>query len=83
LVILAVNKPYLFVTWQFTSIVSNVKLEFYFFQSWNTLKVSRCVNFHAHILAKWAVTHHVFGSISLDSSILSFIRIKNGNDPHS
>jgi hypothetical protein len=81
LVILAVNKPHLFATLQFAPIVSDLRLELSSFQSWNALKVSRCANFRAHELAKWAATHLVFGSIPLGSPILSSIWIKNGKDP--
>jgi hypothetical protein len=82
LVILAVNKPHLFATWQFSPIVSDLRLELSSFQSWNALKVSnRCANFRVHALAKLATTHLEFGSIPLGSPILSSIRIKNGNDP--
>ena len=81
LVILAVNHPHLFASWQFAPIVSNLRLELSSFQSWNALKVSRCANFRAHALAKWAATHLVFGSILLGFPILSSIRIKNGKDP--
>ena len=81
LVILVVNKPHLFVTWQFAPIVSDLRLKLSSFQSWNTLKVSRCANFRTHTLTKRAATHLVFGSILLGSPILSYIRIKNGKDP--
>jgi hypothetical protein len=81
LVILAVNQPHLFATWQFAPIVSNLRLKLFSFQSWNVLKVSRCTNFCAHVLEKWAATHLVFGNIPLGSHILSSIMIKNGKDP--
>ena len=81
LVILTVNKPHLFASWQFAFIVSDLRLELSSFQSWNASKVSRCANFRAHELAKWAATHLVFGSIPLGSPILSSIRIKNGKYP--
>jgi hypothetical protein len=66
LVILAVNQPHLFSTWQFASIVSDITLDLSFFQSLSALKISRCANFRAHCLAKWAATHLVFGSIPID-----------------
>ena len=81
LVILAVNQPHLFATWLFAPIVSDLRHELSSFQSWNALKVSRYANFRAHVLAKWAATHLVFGSIPLGSPILSSIRIKNEKDP--
>jgi hypothetical protein len=34
------------------------------------MKVSKCANYRAHILAKWVVTHLLFDSISTGSSIL-------------
>jgi hypothetical protein len=80
LVILVVNKPHLFATWLFASIVSDLRFELSSFQSLNGLKISRCVNFRAHELVKWVATHLVFGNISLGFPILSSIRIKNGND---
>jgi len=80
LVILAVNQPYLFSSWHFAPYISNIRLELFIFQSRNASKVSRYANFRAHVLAKWAATHLVFGSISTGSPILSSIKIKNGND---
>jgi hypothetical protein len=45
------------------------------------LKVSRCANFRAHALAKWAASNRIFGSILTGSPIFSSIRIKNEKDP--
>ena len=81
LVILTVNQPQLFATWQFAPIISYLRLELSSFQSCNALKVSRCANFRAHVLAKWIATHFMFGSIPLGSLIFSSLRIKNGKDP--
>ena len=52
MVILAVNQPHFFATWQFTSIISDLILELTSFQSWNALKVSRCGNCCAYVLTK-------------------------------
>jgi hypothetical protein len=71
LVILAVNQPLLFTSWQFPSVVSNITVNLSSFQSLNALKVFRCANFQAHSLTNWAITYLVFGSIPLGSSILS------------
>jgi hypothetical protein len=63
LVILAINTPSLSPSWNFSNIVSDIRLGLSSFQSWNALKLSRSANFHAHALAKWAASHLVFGSI--------------------
>jgi hypothetical protein len=81
LVSLAINQPALFSSWHFNSVISDICLELTSFRSWHASKVSRCANFRAHALAKWAATHLVFGSIPLGSPILSSIRIKSGKDP--
>jgi hypothetical protein len=81
LVILAVDQPLLFSSWQFSSFISDIRLDLSSFLSWNARKVSKCAIFRAHALAKWAAIHHVFGSISTGSPILSSIRIKNGKNP--
>jgi hypothetical protein len=78
LVVLAINTPLIFSSWNFASFLSNINLVLSSFHSWSAVKVSRCVNFRAHVLAKWDL---VFGSISIGSSILSSIRIKNGKNP--
>jgi hypothetical protein len=80
LVILAINTPSLFHSWNFSNIVSDIILDLSSFQSWNGLKVSRSANFRAHALTKWAASHLIFGSIPKGSPILSSIRIKNGKD---
>jgi hypothetical protein len=81
LVILAVNQPHLFATWQFAPIISDLRLELSTFQNWNALKFYRCANFRVYVLAKWAVIYLVFGSIPSGSPILSSIMIKNGKYP--
>jgi hypothetical protein len=83
LMILAVNQSHLFSTCQFALIVSNITLDFssfffffffsFFFLSCKALKVSKCVNFHAHLLAEWTAIHLVFGNISIRFLILSSI----------
>jgi exonuclease III len=81
LVSLAVNQPALFSSWHFSSVISDICFELSSFRRWHASKVSRCANFRAHALAKWAATNHVFGSIPLGSPILSSIRIQSGKDP--
>jgi hypothetical protein len=81
LVTLAVKQPSLFSSWHFNSVILDICVELSSFRSWHTSKVSRCANYRAHTLAKWAATHLVFGIIPLGSPILSSIRIENGKDP--
>jgi hypothetical protein len=81
LVILAVNSPVLFSSWTIANCISDVSLGLSNFRSWNASKVSRCANFRAHALAKWAASNLVFGSIPTGSPILSSIRIRSGKDP--
>jgi hypothetical protein len=52
LVILAVNQPPLFSAWQFSSFILDIRLDLSSFQSWHASKVSKYVNYHAHVLAK-------------------------------
>jgi hypothetical protein len=57
---LAINNSSLFSSWSFAPLISDVRFYLFSFQSWNALKVYRCVNFRAHDLAKWAASHLVF-----------------------
>jgi hypothetical protein len=82
LVILAINSPELFSLWNFSNVVSDINLSLSSFQSWNALKVSRCANYRAHALDKWAASRLVIGSISIRSPILSSIQIQSGKDHH-
>jgi hypothetical protein len=77
LVVLAVNNLPLFHSWSFVNCILNIGLALSSFQSWSALKISRCANFRAHALAKWAIFNHVFGSIPTGPPILSSIRIRN------
>jgi hypothetical protein len=81
LVILAINNPPLFSSWNFANCLADIRLVLSSFQSWNALKVSRSANFRAHVLGKWAASHLVFGSIPTGSTILSSIRIRSGKYP--
>jgi hypothetical protein len=63
LVILALNSPSLFFSWNFCNLISDSCLVLDSFQSWNALKISRSANVRAHFLAKWAASTRVFGSI--------------------
>jgi hypothetical protein len=80
-VVLAINNPSLFSSWNFANCIADVSLVLSSFQGWNTLKVSRSANFRAHALGKWVASHFVFGSIPTGSSIISSILIKNWKDP--
>jgi hypothetical protein len=81
LVVLTINNhsssffffSFFFFSWTYANCIYNISLVLSSFQSWNNLKVSRCANFRAHALAKWAASHHVFGSIPTESPILSFL----------
>jgi hypothetical protein len=81
LVILAINSPSSFVSWSIDNCIADISLVLNSFHSWKALKVSRCANFRAHVLAKWAATNLVFGSIPIGSPILSSSRIRSGKDP--
>jgi hypothetical protein len=52
LVLLAITCP-LFSSWMFSNCIADISLVLSSFQSWNTLKVSRSVNFQAHALGKY------------------------------
>ncbi|GLT59036.1 hypothetical protein SLA2020_318810 [Shorea laevis] len=79
--LLAMKGPALFSSWTIANCISDVSLALSSFRSWNASKVSRCANFRAHALAKWAASNLVFGSILTGSPILSSIRIRSGKDP--
>jgi hypothetical protein len=81
LVVSAINNPPLFSSWCFANCITDISVVLSSFPSWNVSKVSRCANFRAHALAKWATSHLVFGSIPIGSPILSSIRIRGGKDP--
>ncbi|XP_059446389.1 uncharacterized protein LOC132177930 [Corylus avellana] len=81
LVVLAINNPSLFSSWSIANCISDIIVTLSSFPSWNASKVSRCANFRAHALAKWAASNLVFGSMPIGSPILSSIRIRGGKDP--
>jgi hypothetical protein len=81
LVVSAINNPSLFSSWSFANCIEDISVVLSSFPSWNASKVSRCANFRAHALAKWAASYLVFGSIPIGSPILSSIRIRSGKDP--
>jgi hypothetical protein len=81
LVILAINLHSLFTSWSFANVILDISLDLISFQSWYASKVSRSANSRAHVLAKWAASNQVFGSIPIGSPILSSIRIRSGKDP--
>jgi len=81
LVILAINQPSLFTSWSFANVISDISLDLISFQSWYASKVSRSANYRAHVLAKWAASNQVFGSILIGSPILSSIGIRSDKDP--
>jgi hypothetical protein len=80
LVILPINSPEFFFLWNFSNVVFDISLSLSSFQSWNALKVSRCANYRARALAKWAASHLIFGSIPIRSPILSSNRIQGVKD---
>jgi hypothetical protein len=43
--------------------VGAIKFLFSSFSSWSATKVSRSINLRAHLVAKWAASHNVYGSI--------------------
>ena len=81
LVVSAINNPPLFSSWSFANCIADIKVVLSSFSSWNASKVSRCANFCAYALIKWAASHLVFRSIPIGSLILSFIWIRCGKDP--
>jgi hypothetical protein len=80
-IILAIQNPDLFKDWNFASIISDINFFLLSFHSWKASKISRSANVRAHLLARWAASNLVFGSIPNWSPILSSIRIKNGDNP--
>jgi hypothetical protein len=75
LVVLAINNP-LFFFLELARFLCDINLVLSSFHSWSAVKVSRCANYRARVLAKWAASHLVFGSILIGSPI----RIKNVKD---
>jgi hypothetical protein len=78
--ILAINYPHVASDWAPTPILADISQQLLFFQNWTALKISRCANYCAYHVAKWAALNCVFGSISSHSLILSSLRICNGKD---
>jgi hypothetical protein len=77
LVVLAINNPLIIFLLELARFLYDINLVLSSFHSWSAVKVSRCANYRAPVLAKLAASHLVFGSILIRSSILSSIRIKN------
>ena len=63
LIVSTINNPPLFSFWFFANCVEDISVILSSFPSWFASKVSRCVNSRAHVFAKWAAFHRVFGSI--------------------
>jgi hypothetical protein len=80
-IILAIQKPNLFLDWNFASIISDIQVHLLSLYSWKVYKVFRSANFRAYCLARWIAFNLVFGSIPDWSPILSFIRIRSWYDP--
>ena len=72
LVVLAINNPSLFSSWDFANCLADVSLILSSFQSWNALKVFRSVNFRAHVLDKWVV-FRLFLEIFSQDLLFSFL----------
>jgi hypothetical protein len=79
--ILAINSPHLSTEWASAHVFTNINLHLLSFSEWTALKVSRCANFCAHHIAKWAASNLVFGSISTHSPMFSSLRFRSGKDP--
>jgi hypothetical protein len=79
--ILALHSSCLDREWSSAAIISDISYLFFFFLSWSATKVSRSVNFRAHLVAKWAASHHCYGSILTSLAFLDSVRIKSDKDP--
>ncbi|GLT55002.1 hypothetical protein SLA2020_281580 [Shorea laevis] len=74
--ITALNNPNYCTDWSSRDIISDVILLLSSFSSWSATKVSRSINLRAHLVAKWAASHNVYGSILISLPFLSAVRIK-------
>jgi hypothetical protein len=81
LTILAVKDPHLFLDWNSAPIISDIQLNLLSIPDWKAVKISRCANIGAHLVARWAASHLVFGSIPTNSPFISSIRLRSGKDP--
>jgi hypothetical protein len=79
--ILAINDPSLFFDWSIDPVLTDIKDQLLSIPSWKALKISRCANFGAHHVARWAASNLVFGCIPTTSLFLSFVCIRSGKDP--
>jgi hypothetical protein len=80
LTILALKDPLLFSDWIFAPVISDSLVQLHSINVWSALKISRCANLDAHLVAGWAASHLVFGSIPTFSPFISSIRLRSGND---
>jgi hypothetical protein len=81
LTIIAILDPLFFSDWASAPVIADVKNLLLSIPVWKALKSSRCANFCAHLVARWAASHLVFGSIPNSSAFLSSVRIRSGKDP--
>lgn len=79
--VLAIKDPFLFSDWISESVISDISLQLLSFSDWKVSKISRCANFCAHQVARWAAANHVFGSIPPYSPFISALRFRSGKDP--
>jgi hypothetical protein len=79
--ITALNNPNYCTEWSSRGIIADVIFLLSSFSSWSATKVSRSINLRAHLVAKWAASHNVYGSIPTSLPFLSAVRIKSGHDP--
>jgi hypothetical protein len=80
--ILAIKVPHLFLDWISAPVIFDVQLLLLSIPNWKALKIFRCANSDTHLVARWAASHFVFGSIPISSLFLSSIRLRSGKDPH-
>jgi hypothetical protein len=80
LTIIAIKDPQ-FSSWASYAVISYLQNVLLSIPVWSALKTSRCANFCAHQVAKWAASHFVFGNIPTSSHFLSSIRVRSGKDP--
>ncbi|XP_059441832.1 uncharacterized protein LOC132174155 [Corylus avellana] len=79
--IVAIKDPHLFSDWVSAPVISDTLDLLLSIPVWSALKISRSANVCAHNVARWAASHHVFGSIPTSSSFLSSVRFRSGKDP--
>jgi hypothetical protein len=79
--ILALKDPLLFLDWISAPVISDSLVQLHSINIWCALKISRCANLDAHLVAGWGAFHIVFRCIPTVSPFISSIRLRSRNDP--